>query len=190
MRMIICPKTAEFIIFEAPSKVILSISVCFSSLMAPSNAAFTDVIRKAINSTMITAPSIIIPKSSAPRLIRLASIPKIYIIESVKNKASGIIEAMTSADRTFPSKRMTINTTMRHPKTRFSTTVNDVFEISSLRSRIGLMKTPSGRFFWMVATRFFTSLITSFEFAFLSIITWPRTFSPCPFAVIAPNRFA
>ena len=146
--------------------------------------------RMATNSTIITAPSIIIPKSRAPRLIRLASIPKTYIMEIVKSNASGIIDAITNAERTLPSNTITIKITIRQPSTRFSTTVNEVLEINSLRSRIGLMKTPSGRFFCTSATRFFTSLITILELASLSIITCPNTFSPFPFAVIAPNRFA
>jgi len=42
---------------------------------------------------------------------------------------------------------MTVNITIMAPKIRFSVTVKEVFEISSLLSRIGLMKTHSGIFF-------------------------------------------
>jgi len=86
----------------------------------------------AIYSTIITAPSIIIPKSSAPKLIRFASTPKIYINEIVNNKASGIIDAITNAERIFPRRITTINITIKQPKIRVSATVNEVFEISSL----------------------------------------------------------
>ncbi len=147
IKIITCPKMADFIIFEAPSKDILSIIVWRSSPSLPNISSFCRLIFIAIYSTIITAPSIIIPKSSAPRLIRLASMPKMYIIEMVKSKASGIIDAITSAERIFPKSRITVNITIIAPRIRFSATVNDVFEISSLRSRMGLIKTPSGRFF-------------------------------------------
>ena len=120
---------------------------------------------------MITAPSIIIPKSSAPKLIRLASIPNIYIIDMVKSSASGITEAITRADRISPSSISTISITIVAPKIRFSTIVKEVFATSSLLSIIGLIYTPSGRLRPTSSTRFFTSLITSFELAFFSIIT-------------------
>ena len=81
----------------------------------------------------------IIPKSSAPRLIRLASMPKINIMERVKNNASGIMEAITNAERKLPSSNNTTRNTMMQPKIRFSKTVNVVLPISSLRSRIGLI---------------------------------------------------
>lgn len=50
----------------------------------------------------MTAPSIMIPKSMAPRLIRLASTPKIYIKDSANSKHSGITEATTKPERRFP----------------------------------------------------------------------------------------
>ena len=81
----------------------------------------------------------IIPKSSAPRLIRLASMPKINIMERVKNNASGIMEAITNAERKLPSSNNTTRNTMMQPKIRFSKTVVVVLPISSLRSRIGLI---------------------------------------------------
>jgi len=88
----------------------------------------------------------------------------------VNNNASGIIEAITSADLIFPSKRMTVINTINAPRIRFSTTVNEVFAISSPLSITGLINTPSGRLPCISSTLFLTSRITSFEFAFLSII--------------------
>ncbi len=146
INMITCPKMAEFIIFDDPEKETLSRSACFSSPDTPVISSFFIVICNAIYSTMMTAPSIIIPKSRAPRLIRLASIPNIYIIDMVNNNARGIIEAITMADRRLPNNRSTIKNTISAPSIRFSATVADVSPISSLLSSIGFMNTPSGRF--------------------------------------------
>ncbi len=59
--------------------------------------------------------------------------------EIVNSKARGINDAITNADRIFPSNKTTINTTMKHPSKRFSIMVNDVFPINSLRSIIGFI---------------------------------------------------
>ena len=132
----------------------------------------------------------IIPKSKAPRLIRLASIPKMNIMLNVKSNANGIMDETTSAERKLPRISSTTKNTIIHPNKRFSNIVAVVFPISSLRSRIGLIYTPSGKVFCTSSTRAFTSLITCLEFAFLSIIICPNTFSPSPFAVMAPKRLA
>jgi len=66
---------------------------------------------------------------------------------NVNSKANGIMDAITSADLTFPNNRKTISITIIHPSNKFSTTVKEVFDINSLRSRIGLIKIPSGKFF-------------------------------------------
>ena len=92
-----------------------------------------------MNSTIITAPSIIIPKSIAPKLIKLASILKIFINEMANNKQSGITEATTNPERQFPNKRTTTKITIKHPKIKFSATVKVVFPTSSLRSKNPLM---------------------------------------------------
>ncbi len=139
---------------------------------------------------MITPPSIIIPKSSAPRLIRLASIPKMYINDNVKSNDKGMMEAIIIAVRRFPRISKTTRITITHPNSRFSKTVIVVRPISSLRSTMGLIKIPSGRVSCTSATLLCTALITFFESAFLSIIIWPITFSPSPLAVMAPKRFA
>ena len=76
IRIIICPNIADFIILEAPSKEIESIKYNLSSPFRVLKSSFLASIFRAIYSTIITAPSIIIPKSSAPRLIRFASTPK------------------------------------------------------------------------------------------------------------------
>ena len=135
MSIINCPKIAEFIIFEALLYVIWSISSCLSSFESGPNCADLLAIWKAINSTIITAPSIIIPKSIAPKLIKLASIPKIFIKEIANNKHKGITEATTKPERQFPNNKTTTKITIKQPKIRFSATVKVVFPTSSLRSK-------------------------------------------------------
>ena len=139
IRMISCPKIAEFIILEAPLNVILSFNSCCPAFAKALISAFFLVISKAINSTIITAPSIMIPKSIAPRLIKLASTPKTYIKDKAKSKHKGITEATTSPERKLPKSNTTTKMTIRQPKIRFSLTVKVVFAISSLRSRKGLI---------------------------------------------------
>ena len=104
-----------------------SMSFCFSSPRLAASSFRLTFSRVAINSTMITAPSMMIPKSRAPRLIRLASILKIYIMEIVNRRERGMIEAMTRPDRRLPSRRMTTAKTIRQPRIRFSRTVWEVF---------------------------------------------------------------
>ena len=139
IRIMSCPNTAEFIILVAPCKVILSLMDCVSAFPKLANSAFFRVIWNAMYSTMITAPSIMIPKSMAPRLNKLASTPKMFIKVSAKSKQRGITEATTSPERQLPSNSTTTKTTIKQPKTKFSVTVNVVLPISSLRSRKGLI---------------------------------------------------
>ena len=168
----------------------LSINADRSSRGSALKVLASEVILKAINSTMITAPSMMIPKSMAPKLIKLASTPKIFIRINAKNKHNGMTDATTSPERRFPSSNTTTKMTIKHPKMRFSLIVKLVFAINSLRSRKALMRTPLGSELCISSTRFFTASITFLESAPLSIITCPSTFSPSPFPVIAPKRFA
>ena len=111
-----------------------------------------------------------IPKSIAPRLIRLASMPNIRISEIANNRERGITDATTSPERKLPNNRTTTNITIRHPKIRFSATVKVVLATSSLRSKKALMYTPSGKAFCTSSTRSFIALMVSLESAPLSII--------------------
>ena len=64
-------------------------------------------------STMMTAPSTMMPKSSAPRLMRFALTLLVTMPVMVKSIDSGMIAAAISAARKFPSKakRTTITST-------------------------------------------------------------------------------
>ena len=171
-RMIIsCPKRADRVSFLVPSRVMVSMRFIRLTGSNSINSLLLRLIWKAIYSTIITAPSIIIPKSMAPRLIKLASIPKIYIIERAKSKLSGMTEAMTNPERMLPKSSTTTKMTIRQPRMRFSATVAVVFLMRALRSRKPLMWMPSGRLTEISATLSFTSLITWLELASLSIIT-------------------
>ena len=83
---------------------------------------------------MITAPSTIRPKSSAPRLIRLPdtrlwTMP--VIVSSIEN---GIIAAVISAARMLPSSRKSTKITSSAPSTRFFSTVAMARSTNSVRS--------------------------------------------------------
>ncbi len=64
-----------------------------------------------------------IPKSMAPKLIKLASTPKRYMRDKAKSKHKGITEATTNPDLRLPNKITTTKMTIKHPKIRFSVTV-------------------------------------------------------------------
>ncbi len=93
---------------------------------------------------MITAPSIKIPKSRAPKLMRFAQTPKIYIIINANRSASGMVEATIKPPLRFPRKITKIKITIKAPIPRFSATVEVVLFISLLLSRNGFMLMPSG----------------------------------------------
>ena len=131
-----------------------------------------------------------IPKSIAPKLSRLASTSKIFIIPKAKSKHKGITEATTKPLRQLPKRSTTTKITIRKPRIRFSLMVKVVFAMSSLRSRKALIYTPSGSVLLISSTRSFTASITLLVLASLSIITCPSTFSPWPLPVIAPKRVA
>ena len=131
-----------------------------------------------------------IPKSIAPKLIKLASTLNKYIMDKANNKLKGITEATTSPERRLPSNKTTTKTTMRQPKSRFSTMVKVVRPMSSERSKNPLITIPSGSVVSISAILAFTRSMVPLPSAPLSIITCPSTFSPWALAVTAPNRLA
>jgi hypothetical protein len=84
---------------------------------------------------MITAPSTTMPKSMAPRLIRLADTPKMRIMMMANSMASGMTEATTNPARRLPSISTRTKMTMRPPSIRFLVTVPMVLPTSTERSR-------------------------------------------------------
>ena len=83
----------------------------------------------------------------APKLIKLASMPKIFMNEMANNKQSGITEATTNPERQFPNNKTTTKITIKQPKIKFSATVKVVFPTNSLRSKNPFICTPSGKDF-------------------------------------------
>ena len=88
-----------------------------------------------MDSTMMTAPSTIRPKSIAPKLIRFADTPKICIIAKANKRHKGITEATIKPARQFPNNKIKINTTINPPSIRFFSTVLMARPIKTLRSK-------------------------------------------------------
>ena len=141
-----------------------------------------------IPSRMTMEPSTTIPKSIAPRLIRLADTPKILIIIKPNSMASGMTDATMRPARIFPRKIMRTRNTMMAPSIRFFITVEMLRFTSSERLRYGSIFTPSGSIFCTLSIRPCSSLVTTLAFAPLSIMAIPPTHSPSPSLVIAPKR--
>ena len=139
MRIMICPKAAEFIIFSADSSTAASISDCESSFLY-----FFVASRCSVASTIITAPSTIKPKSIAPKLIKFALTPKTFIIPSANSMDKGIAEATIKPARRFPRNKTNTKMTISAPSTRFFSTVFMARSTRSVRSKYGSMTTSAG----------------------------------------------
>ena len=128
------------------------------------------------------------PKSIAPKLIRLADTPNIRIRMKPKSMASGMTEATISPALTLPRKTISTMKTMNAPSMRFFTTVEMLRFTNSVRLRYGSIVTPSGNICCTFSTRFSSSRVTTLALAPLSIMAIPPTHSPFPSIVMAPNR--
>ena len=95
----------------------------------------------------MTAPSTIKPKSIAPKLIKFADTPKIFISANANNKQSGITDATIKPARKFPNKSTRMKTTIRPPSNKFFSTVEIDFPINTLRSKKGTILIPCGMVF-------------------------------------------
>ena len=85
-------------------------------------------------STMMTAPSTMSPKSSAPRDIRFAlTLVSTMPVMSISIE-SGITSAVSNAARTLPSINNSTATTSTAPSSRLFCTVAMVFSTSTVRS--------------------------------------------------------
>ena len=85
-------------------------------------------------STMMTAPSTIKPKSSAPKLIKLALTPVCTIPVIVANIARGMTAAVMMAARTLPKSKNKTTMTSNAPSTRFFLTVSIALSTKAVRS--------------------------------------------------------
>ena len=141
----ICPNTALFIILPAVCSTRSFISG-FEMVVNPGKPPLTCSFANTA-STIITAPSTISPKSSAPKLIRLPLTPKRFIMITANNIANGIIDATNSPARRLPKKITNTNKTIKAPSSKLSRTVDMALFTILERSRKGSMITPSGKVF-------------------------------------------
>ena len=85
-------------------------------------------------STITTAPSTMIPKSRAPRLIRLALTFWLTMPLKVNSIDSGMTIAVSTAARRLPRNRNSTAITSTAPSTRFFLTVAMALSTSTVRS--------------------------------------------------------
>ena len=95
--MIISPKAADWRIRLDDSYTRVSKSRVSASPVATDSPEVA--IRATTASTMMTAPSTIIPKSMAPKLIRFPLTPNTLIMPKANSMAKGMTEATTSPAR-------------------------------------------------------------------------------------------
>ncbi len=138
-------------------------------------------------STITTAPSTIMPKSSAPRLIRLALTLLVNIPVKVNNIARGITIAVINAARMLPRNRNNTATTSSAPSKRFFFTVAMAFSTRLVRSYTVTATTPAGSERLISASFFATAWDTVRLFSPINMNTVPSTTSR-PFSVAAPVR--
>ena len=138
-------------------------------------------------STMMTAPSTMMPKSIAPRLIRLALTRVSTMPVIVNSIASGITQAVTIAARMFPRTRNSTAITSSAPSTRFFSTVSMVASTRRVRSYTVRATTPSGRDFLTSSSLAATRCATARLFSPISSMAVPSTVS-LPSNVAAPVR--
>ena len=170
----ICPNTAAPIILPADCSTVWSIwpwrrckPMCLLECSRWSTA-----------STIITAPSTINPKSSAPKLIRFPVTPKRFIMPMANSMDSGITEATISPALRFPRKKTRINKTIIAPSSKLVFTVPKVRLTNLVRSRKVLISTPSGRVFSICFMRSSICPITFAAFAPFNMSTTAPETSP------------
>ena len=131
-------------------------------------------------STTMTEPSTMIPKSMAPKLIRLALTPKSCIMPKAKSRESGMAVTTINPARRLPKKSTKTKMTIRAPSKRFFSTVWIARCTKSVRSKKGSMTISSGRDCCMVGSFSLIRLTTWWLFSPLSIMTTPPTASTSP----------
>ncbi len=143
--------------------------------------------RRTAFSTIITVPSTIKPKSSAPRLIRLAETPACTMPVMVISIDSGITAAVINAARRLPSRINNTTITSNAPSSRFLLTVAMALSTKVVRSYTASAIIPSGRELLICSSFCATSRATVREFSPINIMAVPSTAS-LPSWVAAPVR--
>ncbi|MPN00009.1 hypothetical protein SDC9_147203 [bioreactor metagenome] len=127
------------------------------------------------------------PKSSAPRLIRLALTRICTMPVKVNNMDSGMMSAVISAARRLPRNRNRIATTSAAPSIRFFLNVAMALSTRLVRSYTVTAFTPGGRLLLITCMRSCTACATARLFSPISMNTVPSTTSR-PLSVAAPVR--
>lgn len=127
------------------------------------------------------------PKSSAPRLMRLALTFWFTMPVKVKSIDSGITSAVISAARMLPRNRNRIAMTSTAPSNRFFFTVAMALSTSTVRSYTVTAFTPAGSVRLISCIFLSTACDTVRLFSPISMNTVPSTTSR-PLSVAAPVR--
>ena len=143
--------------------------------------------RRSVFSTIMIAPSMIRPKSSAPRLIRLPEILKEFMPIALIKSDRGITSAAINAARQLPSRKNKITTTSSAPSAKFFATVVMVAMTNCERSSVGTAVIPSGKVFVTACSLSPTARATVRLLAPTSIKALPTTVST-PLRLAAPVR--
>ena len=130
------------------------------------------------------------PKSTAPKLIKLAEIPTKFIILKVMSMVIGITDATSNPALILPMSITNTKMTINPPSNKFFSTVLMDLSMSLVLSINAEMAKPSGNDFSTCCIRSFTPLIVASESAPLSINTIPPTASDSPLRVMAPYLMA
>ncbi|CUS43731.1 Predicted cell-wall-anchored protein SasA (LPXTG motif) [hydrothermal vent metagenome] len=183
-RMIACPKTVGLIISCDARIVSSSRSRRMSSLPSCSCRCAR---RARQFSMMMTAPSTMSPKSSAPRLIRLPGTPNARMPIAIIRNENGMTSTAMIAARQLPSSRNRAAATSSAPSVRLRSTVETVALTSLARSSTTCTLMPGGRVFATCPSLSPTALATTRLFSPISISAVPTTASS-PFMLAAPVR--
>lgn len=129
--MISVPNRLGWITSLAPARIV---SILSSSVSRRPRRCCASASRRRQFSTMITAPSTMMPKSIAPRLIRLALTLLSTMPDIVISMESGMTQAVISAARILPRIRNRTTMTSAAPSRRFFATVAMVASTRWVRS--------------------------------------------------------
>ena len=136
---------------------------------------------------MMTAPSTMSPKSSAPRLIRLALMRPASMPVAVSIMAIGMTRAVMIAARMLPSARNSTATTSSAPSAKFLDTVRTVASTRSVRLSSVRAWMPGGRSLLISLILASAAAETVRLFSPMSMRAVPSTTSR-PFSLAEPVR--
>ena len=138
-------------------------------------------------STITTAPSTMMPKSSAPRLIKFALTFCCTMPVKVNSMAKGMTAAVINAARKLPKNTNSTAITSAAPSSKFACTVAIALSTKCVRSYTVTARTPLGRLRLISFIRLSTACDTVRLFCPISMNTVPSTVSS-PLSVTAPVR--